>query len=246
MRTLDDVVVIVTGGAKGLGRTRCEALGREGARVVIADVDEKNAEAVSRAISGHGGRAVAAVADVTSEEGAAFVAQTAVDAFHRIDVLINNAGSSPHVRGARLRRLAACHGDQPRQRLPLLEVLAPMKAQRFGKIINVATDLVCTGLAGMVHYIAAKAGVVGFTRAFAREVGHYGIEVNAIAPGAVVLEDGLSESARARVEEIVRYQCLPQPRRSNDLVGTILFLASRDSDFISGQVLTVDGGLTTH
>ena len=125
-------------------------------------------------------------------------------------------------------------------------VLGQMKAQGEGSIINVATNLVWTGLAGMVHYVAAKAGVVGFTRAFAREVGGYGIRVNAIAPGAVVPDVVMTDAARERIDAIVNYQCLQRPQRSRDLVGTVLFLASPESAFISGQVITVDGGLTTH
>jgi len=121
-----------------------------------------------------------------------------------------------------------------------------MKAQGEGKIVNVATNLVWIGLANMVHYIAAKAGVVGFTRALAREVGAYGIRVNALAPGAVIPDVPLNPVSQARVEAIVNYQCLKRPLAADDLVGAILFLASSESDFISGQVLTVDGGLAMH
>ena len=125
-------------------------------------------------------------------------------------------------------------------------VLPAMTAQKTGKIINIATNLIGVGLPGMVHYIAAKAGIIGFTRALAREVGGRGITVNAIAPGAVIPNNASSEVAKERTAQIVDHQCIKRPQRPEDLAGTLLFLASRDSDFISGQVFTVDGGLTNH
>jgi 3-oxoacyl-[acyl-carrier protein] reductase len=250
MSRLDEAVVVVTGGASGLGRTYCENLVHEGARVVVADIDGDRAEAVADGLNGRtASRAIAVAADVTSETGSEAIAQTALEAFQRIDVLINNAGSYPHVNFEQIgyedwRRVMSVNLDSVF--LCSRAVLGAMKAQGEGNIINVATNLVWTGLAGMVHYVAAKAGVVGFTRAFAREVGAYGIRVNAIAPGAVVPDVVMTDAARERIDAIVNYQCLRRPQRAQDLIGAVLFLASPDSAFISGQVITVDGGLTTH
>jgi 3-oxoacyl-[acyl-carrier protein] reductase len=248
---LDGMVAIVTGGAGGLGRTYCENLVREGARVVVADLDHAGADAFARTINEEreATHAVAVGADVTSERDAERIAQTAVDAFQRIDMLINNAGSYPHVPFEQIgyedwRRVLSVNLDSVF--LCSRAVLGQMKSQGRGKIVNVATNLVWIGLADMVHYIAAKAGVVGFTRALAREVGRYGIQVNAVAPGAVIPRVPLNPETQARVDTIVQYQCLKRPLGPDDLVGAILFLASAESDFISGQVLTVDGGLAMH
>ena len=250
-KRLDGTVVIVTGGASGLGRLYCENLVREGARVVVADLDEQGAESFARAVNEEreATHAVAVGGDVTSERDAERIAEAAIDTFQRIDVLINNAGTYPHVPFEQMtyedwRLVMSVNLDSVF--LCSRAVLGQMKAQGAGKIVNVATNLVWIGLANMVHYIAAKAGVVGFTRALAREVGAYGIRVNALAPGAVIPHVPLNPVSQARVEAIVNYQCLKRPLAADDLVGAILFLASSESDFISGQVLTVDGGLAMH
>jgi 3-oxoacyl-[acyl-carrier protein] reductase len=122
-----------------------------------------------------------------------------------------------------------------------------MRHQSSGKIINVATNLVWIGLPAMVYYVAAKSGIVGFTRSLAREIGEHNITVNAIAPGAIAPPvEHLNPASLERLEAIVSYQALKWCQRPVDLIGAILFLASSDSDFISGQILTVDGGLTNH
>lgn len=243
--------VIVTGGANGIGRTYVDHLAREGARVVIADVDGEGAERTAEELnaSARRPRAVAARVDVTSPEDVARMCELALEHFGRVDVLLNNAGSYPHVAFEEIgyedwQRVLRVNLDSVF--LCCQSVLPAMKAGGGGKIINVATNLVWVGLAGMVHYIAAKAGVIGFTRALAREVGEHGITVNALAPGAVIPETRLSPESRRRVALIVENQCVQRPQRPEDLVGTLLYLASDDSNFVSGQVFTVDGGLTTH
>lgn len=249
---LKDKVIIVTGGANGIGRRYCQRMAAEGARLLIADIDLDSARELEAELNGEAAarRAVAMRVDVTSEENTEAMAQTAVDAFGRIDVLVNNAGTYPHVEFEDItyeawRKVITVNLDS--MFLCSKAVLPPMKRQGGGKIINVATDLVWVGLPGMVHYIAAKSGVIGFTRSLARELGQYNITVNAMAPGAVIPQvDNLSATARQRVGSIVGHQALKRPLQAEDLVGPMVFLCSADADFISGQILSVDGGLTNH
>jgi len=246
-----DAVVIVTGGANGIGRAYCETLAEAGGHVVIADRDADGAEALAALLNerASGDVSLAVETDVTSPTSTERLAERVLSRFGRVDVLVNNAGSYPHVPFDSIdydewRRVLAVNLDSVF--LCTRAVIGPMRDAGRGKIVNVATNLVWVGLDGMAHYVAAKAGVVGLTRALAREFGPSGITVNAIAPGAVVPEAQLSDAGRARVDEIVRYQCVKRGLSADDLTGTLLFLCSGESDFVSGQVFTVDGGLTMH
>jgi 3-oxoacyl-[acyl-carrier protein] reductase len=249
---LKDTTVVVTGGASGIGIHYCHHLLLEGARVLIADNDVERVAAapdvLRAAVEGasvHGVRA-----DVVDEHDVAAVARQALDLFGAVDVLVNNVGTYPHTPLLEMtleewRRVMTVNLDSVF--LCSRAFLPSMRDAGRGKIINVATDLVWVGLGGMAHYVAAKAGVVGFTRALAREVGELGVTVNALAPGPVVPDlSRLDEEGIARVAEIVDRQCVKWCQRPDDLVGPLVFLASPDSDFVSGQVLTVDGGLTNH
>lgn len=249
---LADQVIIVTGGANGIGSVYCKYLVQEGGRVIIADLDIDNGKVLADQLNEEAGgqSAIALPVDVTSEEDTLEMARAAIEAFGRIDVLINNAGTYPHVDFEDIsyeawRRVFTVNIDSVF--LCCKAVLPQMKAQSSGKIINTATNLVWIGLPGMVHYVSAKAGVIGFTRSLAREIGEFGITVNAIAPGAVIPSlDHLNEASIGRVEAILNHQCVKWYQQAEDLVGPIIFLASSDSDFISGQILTVDGGLANH
>jgi 3-oxoacyl-[acyl-carrier protein] reductase len=251
MMRLKNKVIIVTGGANGIGRVYCEQLRQEGARLVIADLDLKAAEQLARSFNKGKKKphAVAMKIDVTSEADTTNMAKKAMEVFGRIDVLLNNAGTYPHVEFDQIsyeawRKVITVNLDSVF--LCSQAVLPHMKAQRSGKIINVATNLVWVGLPAMVHYVAAKSGIIGFTRALSREIGMFGITVNAVAPGAVIPEGLLDDISIMRVRMIIEHQCIKRPQRPDDLVGAVIFLASSDSDFISGQILTVDGGLTNH
>ena len=247
-----DRVVVVTGGGSGLGSSYCAALAAEGAAVVVADIDAAAAETTAARVneSRTGPEALAVEVDVAAEESVAHLVGAALDAYGRIDVLVNNVGTYPHqsfdeITYTDWRNVVTVNLDSVF--LCSKAVVPPMRAAGGGKIVNVATNLVWIGLAAMVHYVAAKAGVVGFTRALARELGDDGITVNALAPGAVAPPVHLlDDDSLARLESIVSHQSVKWCQRPQDLVGPLVFLCSDESDFMSGQVLTVDGGLTNH
>jgi NAD(P)-dependent dehydrogenase (short-subunit alcohol dehydrogenase family) len=188
--------------------------------------------------------------DVTSEEEAEVMARKTCEVFGKIDILINNAGIYPktpfdQITYTEWKGVLAINLDSVF--LCSRAVLPHMKQRGSGKIINIATNGVWVGDPEKVHYIAAKSGVVGFTRALARDAGAFGITVNAVAPGAVVPANiRLAKGVRRKLEGMLDFQCLKRLTTPEDLVGTVQFLASSDSDFITGQVFTVDGGLTNH
>jgi NAD(P)-dependent dehydrogenase (short-subunit alcohol dehydrogenase family) len=234
-----------------LGRHYCQALADEGARIVIADVKYEDAYAFAEELNADGkDRALACAVDVTSPEDIEAMTQAAVEHFGTIDVLVNNAGVYPHrdfldIDFAAWRSVMSVNLDSVF--LTCSSIVPVMREHGGGKIINVATNLVWVGLSGMVHYIASKAGLVGFTRALAREVGTYGITVNALAPGAVPpARERMRPESKASIDSVIDYQCIRRPEQPGDLASVVLFLASADSDFLSGQVITVDGGLAFH
>lgn len=251
MGRLDQRVVTVTGGGHGIGRAYCLGLAREGAYVTVADIDEEAALNVKDEIVGQGGQAIAVQTDVTQEESVALMIRTTIDRFGALQVLINNAAfflrpvavtrttfdqiplaEWDRMMAVNLRGLFLCS----RAAVPWL------KANRVGKIINISSSTVFIGRAGFAHYVTSKAGVIGFTRVLARELGEFGITVNAVAPGLTMSEDELTEVVRTRHDEMTRSRCLKRVEKPEDLVGTILFLASSESDFITGQTILVDGG----
>jgi 3-oxoacyl-[acyl-carrier protein] reductase len=250
MGRLQDRVIIVTGGAYGIGRVYCEGLAREGARLVVADIDSAGAETAAQALTRQGHEALAVPTDVSQPESTADMARTAVEHFGRIDGLINNAAVFQRPAMSRV----------PFDEIPIAEwdrlmavnlrgvflccrAVAPaMKQQQWGKIVNISSGTVFFGATNLAHYVTSKAGVIGLTRSLARELGDYHITVNAIAPGLIVSTDELSESRAALQAQRVQARAIKRPERPDDLVGTAIFLCSPESDFMTGQTLVVDGG----
>ena len=245
---LKDKVAIVTGGAQGIGRAYILRLAEEGAKVVIADI--LDGSAVAQEVKNKGGEVLPLRTDVTDEKSTQEMAQKTVAKFERIDVLVNNAAFfSPIVKkpfhqipgdewdrvmGINLKGLVLC----------AKAVYPQMKKQGKGKIINVSSGTFYKGIPYFLHYVTSKGGVIGFSRALAREVGDDGIRVNAIAPGYTETEI-LREKPQDPEEVIkagVATRCLKRLEKPEDLTGTIVFLASDDSDFITGQTIIVDGG----
>ncbi|HME45873.1 MAG TPA: 3-oxoacyl-ACP reductase family protein [Syntrophorhabdales bacterium] len=246
---LNGRVAIVTGAARGLGRAYALRLAREGARVVVADITD-GTETVE-AIKSSGGEAIAVSTDVTSEESTKEMARKAIEAFGRIDILVNNAAIFATIVKKPFWEIPASEWDAVMAvnlKGPFLcakAVYPQMKKQGKGKIINVASGTFYKGTPKFLHYVVSKGGNVAISRSMAREVGDAGICVNTIAPGYTET-DYLKENPQDLPEvtnATIVSRCFKRMETPDDLTGTIVFLSSDDSDFITGQTIVVDGGV---
>lgn len=241
-KRLEGRVAIVTGAARGIGRAYCLAMAREGAHIVAVDVADT--APTKAAVEELGVNGLALKADVSREEDTQRMAQETIDAFGRIDILVSNAALSPEqpldeITFADWRKVLSV--DLDGVFLCAKAVIPQMKKQKSGRIINIASSTVFMSFPNLTHYITAKAGVIGMTRALATELGEHGILVNAISPG-------LTQTERTATvpDEIwgmqVAMQSVKRRELPEDLVGAAIFLASDDSSFITGQTLSVCGG----
>lgn len=243
-------VVLVTGGSRGIGRATCLAFARHrAARAVVVNYASAAAAAaeVVAGVEAAGLEAAAIAADVGDPAQAQRLVQETVTRFGRLDVLVNNAGIT---RDNVLPRLSDADWDDV-LRVDLggafycaRAASRPMLKQRFGRIINVSSVAGVVGNRGQANYSAAKAGMVGFTKAVARELGARGITVNAVAPGYIATEmtDRLPDEVKERLRGEIPSGRLGTPE---DVAEVIVFLASPAADYINGQTVVVDGGLTT-
>jgi len=250
---LKDKIVIVTGGGHGIGRAYCHGFAEAGAKVVVVDIDAPAAEKVAgEVIQQFDGKALAAKVDVANEQSTKDMAKLALDKFARIDILINNAAifaTIPMNRGGidtidpaewdrmmavNLKGLFFC----------CRAVLPTMRQQKSGKIINISSSTAYSGTPNFLHYVASKAALIGMTRSLAREVGEFGICVNAIAPGLVEHEG--QNAPKALTDLQLKERSIKRLQTPDDLMGTLVFLCSSDSDFMTGQAIVVDGGSVFH
>jgi 3-oxoacyl-[acyl-carrier protein] reductase len=250
---LKDKVVVVTGGGHGIGKAYCLGFAKSGSQVVVADIDKPAAEQVANQIAQQStSESLAIPVDVSDEPATKAMAAQVIERFGRIDVLINNAAifaTVPMNRG-RIETIDPAEWD----RLMAVNlrglffccraVLPSMRAQKFGKIINIASGTVFAGSPGRIHYVTSKAATIGFTRALAREVGESNINVNVLAPGNTLSEENPTEETIRLRQSSAGLRALKRVQVPRDVVGAMLFLASPLSDFMTGQTINVDGGIS--
>ena len=244
---LDGKVAVITGGAAGIGFAYAKRFLAEGARVVVADIADP-AAAVDKL--GTAGRALGVRTDVSDAGSVRAMVEAALARFGRIDVLVNNAA------------VFATLTPQPFDEIPEAEwdrvmavnvkgvwncaraVVPAMRAQGGGRIVNVASAIVAKGTARLMHYVTSKGAVVAMTRALARELGPDRITVNAVAPGLILSDTVQANPDLTAFQEtaVMQARSLKRDAFPDDVVGTVVFLASDDSAFMSGQTLIVDGG----
>ena len=245
---LKDKVAIVTGGARGIGKEYSLRFAEEGAKVTICDI--LDCAETAGEIEAKGGEVLALKTDVASEESTVEMAKKTVERFGRIDILANNAAIYG---GLQLKPFHEVSVDEWDKMMAVnlrgtwlccKAVFPYMKEQGYGKIVNLASEVFFTGSNGFAHYVASKGGIIGLTRALAIELGPHNICINCVAPGFTDTE------ASRQLADIKKYDTSRTPlgRMGNpdDLTGTALFLASPESDFITGQTLLVDGGRAMH
>ena len=246
---LENKVSIVTGAARGLGRAYAEALAGAGSAVLACDVNDcdETVEAIVRA----GGQAVSATVDITDMASCTAMADMAQQSFGQIDVLVNNAALYGGLKGARFELLEEAQWDAVMNVNvkgvwnACRAIVQPMRDSGGGSIINIASLAAVYGLPYGLDYVASKAAVIGMTRGMARELGRDRIRVNAVAPSAVMTE-GTEEFFGEKLEKakkvIASGQVIPRNLETNDVTGTVLYLASDASAFVTGQTHMVDGG----
>lgn len=242
---LEGKVAIITGSAQGIGKAAAELFVKEGAKVVIADVDERKGKNFEEELRNQGYEVYYYPLDVANKNDVTNMVQKVIEKYGRIDILINNAGIT---RDAMLVKMSENDFDQVinvnlKGVFNCTQAVAPiMIEQGSGKIINTSSVSGVYGNIGQTNYAATKAAIVGLTKTWAKELGRKGINVNAVAPGftRTSMVEKMPEKVLNYMESIVSLKRLGEPK---DIANAYLFLASGESDYITGHVLHVDGGI---
>ena len=243
-------VAIITGAAHGIGKAYAQRFAEEAAHVVIADIDAQSGDAVAKTLGDAKFSAWSRTTDVRSYSSIEGLMRETVDKFGRIDILLNNAAIyvTQKLWKGPVEELALEEWDRVIEVnlkgvfLCSKAVIPIMKRQQSGKIINVASGTFFSGSGNMPHYTTAKGGVVALTRVMARQLGEWNINVNCMTPGSTMSEDNVTQDVLERRENSVNKRSFKRVETPADIVGTALFLASADSDFMTGQLLVVEGG----
>jgi 3-oxoacyl-[acyl-carrier protein] reductase len=253
-KRLEGRTAIVTGGGHGIGKAYATRLASEGAKVVIAEIDEKAALAVAEELKKAGYEALGVGTDVADPASLAKMVDAAIARFGRIDVLVNNAAIFATVPMSRspFDQISIDEWDRMMSVnvkgtwLASCAVIPQMRKQGYGKIINVSSGTALKGSPSRIHYVTSKAGILGFTKTLANEVGKDNICVNCVAPGSTLSEENPDEDIVKMRASATSTRALKRVQNPDDLTGAVVFFASADSDFITGQTLVVDGGSCMH
>ena len=238
-------VAVITGASRGIGRSIALALAAKGATIVAVDMDQASTEAVVAELQATGAKALAVVGNVTVSADVERMIDAAIEAFGRVDILVNNAGIT---RDGLLMRMkdddwdAVLNVNLKGAFLCTRAAFKVMSKQRYGRIVNIASVVGQMGNAGQANYCASKAGLIGLTKSNAREMAKRSITVNAVAPGfiATAMTDALSDKVRAELTAQIPLERLGS---ADDIANAVVFLASEAAGYITGHVLSVNGGM---
>jgi 3-oxoacyl-[acyl-carrier protein] reductase len=251
---LEDKICIITGAGHGLGKAYAKRFAPEGATIVIGEIDAQAGDRVADEIREDGGEAWARPTDCSQWDSVQGLMNETVDRYGRIDILLNNAAIYEHDK----------LWKGPLEDLPLEEwdrlmavnlrgvfmcckaVIPIMKAQRRGKIINIASGTFFHGTGDMPHYTTSKGGIIAMTRVLSKQLGDWNINVNCFTPGSTMSEENVTDAVLKRRQNSAGSRAFKRIEKPEDVTGTALFLASSDSDFMTGQVLVIEGGGILH
>ena len=249
-QVLKDKVAIVTGGGRGLGRAFALKFADEGAKLLIPDISLERAEATAKEIRDSGGEAVALEADISDENDTGRMAEKVMEVYGQADILLNNAAIFYGLMPQPWDSLTVDEWDRVfavnvKGTWLCCKAIAPiMRKQGEGKIINISSASINMPFGyDKLHYVSSKAAVITITQQLARALGPHGININAIAPGYTRTEATLQRDYENFAEKVVEEQCIKRREEPEDLVAIAVFLASKESDFITGQLLVADGGI---